>query len=167
MQETIDPVSVLVTDAKNELQQRSERLLHLFSLVPDDKRDWSPSSTSRTSSQIVAHCAVVFKFVEDAITGKLPENPPSVEDFLRVMYETENGIAAHENVTSALKDAVVRLREIIGTVTSENIDAQVNTSFGPMPIRFLVTLAQEQLASHIGQIEYLQTIWGDLDNHMG
>jgi hypothetical protein len=142
-------------------------LLHVFSFIPEEKLNWSPSITSRTSAHIVAHCAAVFEFVEDALAGNLPKDIPSVEDFFKNLSEREGEILANEDVAVMVKGAVAKLSKTMLTVSAENIDSTADTCFGPLPLRFLITLAQEQLAEHTGQIKYLQTIWGDMDNHLG
>jgi hypothetical protein len=34
-----------------------------------------------------------------------------------------------------------------------------------VPVRFWLAQGSEHMAGHAGQLQYLQTIWGDLDNH--
>jgi hypothetical protein len=166
MSESADQVSQLVANAQAQLKRRSERLLHLFSFVTDDKLDWAPSATARSSIRIVAHCANVCEFSAKGITGKLPEQMPSVEDFFKVQTEVEKGVTTRENAIAFLNEGVASLNEALASVTLENIDSMINSPFGLLPMRFWISLGEDQLASHTGQIEYLQTIWGDMDSHM-
>lgn len=165
MQESPSSISQIVTNAQSELKRRSERMLHVFSFVPSDKLNWSPSPTSKSSVRIVAHCAVVCKFVADAITERLPEERPMTEDFFKAQAEAEQELVEHADVAVAFKKAIAELDEALSSITPDTIDLMVERTFRPMPMRFLLTLGQEQLATHTGQIEYLQTIWGDMDNH--
>ena len=51
-------------------------------------------------------------------------------------------------------------------MTAERFATSPNSPFGPMPMAFWVNLPGMHMGSHASQIDYLQTIWGDLVDHM-
>ena len=165
MQESADRVSELMENAASDLKKRSERMLYSFSFVPADKLNWSPSATSRSSARIVAHCALVCQLVAEALTRKPEESMPSAEEFFKNFRESEVQIATSGEAANSLKKAAAELGEAFGMVTAENIDSEVTVPFGVLPMRSVISFAQEQLAGHVGQLDYLQTIWGDVDTH--
>ena len=167
MQQTIDNASEVVADAKSRFERYSERLLHLFSFVPDDKLTWTPSPTAKSSLGIVAHCASVSEFFAKVITRTMPENMASPEEFFKWLADSEAKITTREGAVASVKAATTNLCKAIDTVNAGNIDTAPNSPFGSVPMQFWIHQGGDQLAGHVGQIEYLQTIWGDLDNHMG
>lgn len=165
MQQSIDPISEVVAQAKSDFERSSVRLIHLFSFVPDDKLMWTPSPTAKSSLRIVAHCGFTSKFFADVITGSMPESMPSAEEFLKGLHESEEKIANRVDAIALVKETTEELCNAIDTVNAENFHSPRNSPFGAPPLKFWISQGREQMAGHAGQLEYLQTIWGDLDNH--
>jgi hypothetical protein len=165
MQQTLDPTSEAVAQARSYTERFRARLLHLLSFVPDDKLTWTPSPTAKSSLRIVAHCALTSKFLADVITGSMPESMPSAEEFLKGLHEAEEAITTREGAIALVKENTAELFKAIDTVNAANIDSTPNSPFGAIAMRFWMSHGGDQMAGHAGQLEYLQTIWGDLDNH--
>ena len=153
--------------AKHHAERLSGRLLHLFSFVPDDKLTFTPSPTSRSSLRIVAHCALVNAFLADVITDKVGANAPSPEAFFKNLHDAEAAFTTRESAVALLEENTATLCRAIDTVNAESVGAERNSPFGPLPMPFWMFLGGDQMAGHAGQMEYLQTIWGDGDNHLG
>ena len=166
MQQTIDPTSEIVTQAKSNVERISSRLLHLLSFVPEDKLAWTPSPTSKSVLRIAAHAALVSKRFARLITGTMPEPMPAPDEFFQEFLEEEHAFTTRESVIALVDDSTTELCHALDTVNAANIDSDTNSPFGPMPMRFWVNLSYDHMAGHVGQLEFLQTIWGDLDNHM-
>src|SRR5688572_19015860 len=167
MQQTIDPTSAIVAQAKNYFERFSERLLQLFAFVPDEKLTWTPSPTAKSSLRLVAHCALTSRFYANVITGNLPERMPTPGEFVKDLNEAEEKITTRESAVALVKETTVELCKAMDTVNARNINATPNSPFGPMPMQFWLYDGGDQMAVHGGQVAYLQTIWGDLDNHFG
>ena len=167
MQQTINPISEEVTRAKSNFERFSGRILHLLSFIPDDKLTWKPSPTAKTPLNIVAHCALVSKFCADVITVNMPDSMPSPQEFLKGLHEAEEKVTTRESAIALLNETTAELSKAFDGVNVDNIDSTRNSPFGAIPIRFWISQGGEQMAGHAGQLEYLQTIWGDLDNHLG
>ncbi len=165
MQQLLDPTLEVVAKAKADVRQSSARLLHLLSFVPDDKLDWSPAATSRSSIRIVAHCGVVNAMFAQVITGTLPEEFLSPKQVFAHAVAEEAKFTTREGVVSYVHETTAQLCAAMDTVTTVNIGSAPNSPFGPMPMPFWLSVAGQHALAHSGQLEYLQTIWGDLDPH--
>jgi hypothetical protein len=164
--QTIDPTSETIAQAQANLERISSRMLHLLSFVPDDKLSWAPSPTSKSALRIAAHAALVSQRFAALITESMPDPMPNPEEFFKGFLDEELTFTTRESVVNLTNEATAKLSQALGTVTTECIDSSPNSPFGPVPKRFWIGLTHDHLAGHVGQMEYLQTIWGDLDNHM-
>jgi hypothetical protein len=53
----------------------------------------------------------------------------------------------------------------LGTMTAERFATSPDSPFGAFPMAFWMNLPALHQDSHTAQLEYLQTIWGDLAHH--
>ena len=167
MQATLNPTSEVVAQAKAHVQAGSARLAQLFSHVEDEKLTWSPSESARSALRLVAHCAITNQFFADIISGHLPEQMPSPGEFEADLHAREAQIASREEALDLLSETTSQLCRTIEGVSEETIVSQCRSPFGTLPMAFWLQESGQHLAVHAGQLAYLQTIWGDLDNHMG
>jgi len=167
MQTTLDSTSELVEQIKGNVKRYNQRLLHLLTFVPDDKLTWTPAPTSKSALRIVAHCALTNKFFAQAISGKSPAVLPPAEEFFANLNAAELEYSTRESAIALLEGSACELCTALASVNEETIKLDANSPFGPMPVRFWMDLGVEHTAGHVGQMEYLQTIWGDLDSHFG
>jgi hypothetical protein len=166
MQATIDATSEVAAQAKCLIERHTERLLHLLSFVPDDKLTWAPSDSSRSALRLVAHCGLVSTFFAKVITETMPNPMPSPGEFFGDIGGKEM-VTTREEATALAREGAVTICKALESVSGEGLDSPRNSPFGEFPLRFWVAQSTEHLAGHIGQLEYLQTVWGDLDNHFG
>lgn len=166
MQTTLDPTPEAVAQATGNVERAHTRLVHLLSFVPDDKLTWAPSPSSRSSLRLVAHCAASNAFFTKVIKNGLPQPMPTPEEFFRGLSEGEATVATREEALALLEGTTADLRRAIDALTAIELDATPDSPFGPLPMSFWLEQTGEHLAYHAGQLAYMQTIWGDLDNHL-
>ena len=166
MQTTTDPTTLVVKYVKSQFESINGRLLKQLSFVPDDKLNWSPSSTANSALRIVAHSALTSRVFAKLITDTMPDPMPSPEGFLTALYDDTVNYPTRESVIDLVNATFAELSQALDTITQNNIDAMHNSPFGPIPVRFWTNLTFLHMAGHVGQLEYLQTIWGDRENHM-
>ncbi|MGC4047161.1 MAG: DinB family protein [Armatimonas sp.] len=154
-----------MTRTTADLDRLSARLLHLMSFVPEEKLTWAPSSTARSPLTIAAHCALVNRFFASIITDTMPETMPTPQEFFDGLREGAGKIASREEAVALLEETTVELTSAVSGVHAGTIEALRRSPFGPIPVQFWIEQGPGHLAGHIGQVEYLQTIWGDLDDH--
>lgn len=162
--QTMTPVSELIAQAKMHAERNAAQLLHTFSFVPDDKLNWTPSPTSKSALRIVAHCAVSNHGISRAIRREpSPEMP--FEELLKMMEAEELKITTREQAIQAVNDSLKVVLESLDTVTQEAAGGTANSPFGELPMMFWMFLPGNHMLGHACQVDYLQTIWGDLEFH--
>jgi uncharacterized damage-inducible protein DinB len=143
----------------------THRLKTTFSFVPDDKLDYRPAETCKSAVQIIAHCAISnYNFIS-IIKGEMGDGDPS-ERFAE-SKRREEAITTKAAALEALEASVQAVSDALDTVNDENIGIDIPTPFFTAPMMFWMYLPARHMDNHASQIDYLQTIWGDLDWHMG
>jgi len=135
----------------NNLAKATRHVLATFAAVPDDKLDYKPSDTAKSARENLAHL-----IGGNAHVGSLlgAEMPPVPEDKSRGSL-----VAAFEGGTTALL-------EIVRSMPPERFDESVDFFGRPRSIPTFLLIIEWHLSRHAAQIDYLQTIWGDLEDHM-
>jgi uncharacterized damage-inducible protein DinB len=159
-------METIIAKAQSHLESASKRVIHLLSFVPDDRLTWAPESTARSFLQVVAHIAATNRAISHILSGTMPETMPSPEEFFSSLRASEESITTKESAIASLQETAAELCNAIATVTPENIDSERPNPFGPMSAKAWLDVAYSHIERHIGQLDYLQTLWGDLDNHL-
>jgi hypothetical protein len=156
----------LITSAKRSTKANLRHLLHTFSFVPEDKVNWSPSTTAKSALRIVAHCAVSNGAFAAIIDGE----PMTAETFPEIkakLNEEEKKLATKEAAIDALNGSYTVVISALDRMTPEKAASYVVTPFLKAPMPFFMNLPGMHMGNHAAQIAYLQTCWGDLDPHFG
>ena len=156
----------VVEEAKAEFNRARQRLANDLATTPDDKINWSPSSTSRTPIQVVAHAAMSISGMQGMLEGKpFPfDGPAELDAFSR---QEEKKYTTREAVLAELDKASEGYIVYLDSLTPEQLATNWEMPFGTFPMTSAITFIADHLRNHAGQIEYIQTIYGDLDWHMG
>lgn len=177
----------LITSSKKSAVNGMEQFLKVFSFVPDDKLDWTPARTAKSAMRIAAHTAIYpAVFAQMIRERKLPSD--DIPGFVARMVAAEEGLsrisppptpsprtlhrgegvpgdrrAEMEGVFRKGTDEVVAA---LDTLTPEAIGMSLDSGLGwSMPMTFLMSLPGVHAYTHTGQIDYLQTCWGDQEVH--
>jgi hypothetical protein len=140
-------------------------LLKTFQFVPEDKLKWSPSPTARTPLQIVAHCGVANRAFATVLRG---EPLPLSSDPKEAAAQIRDGgkdTATREAAVKLVEDGTAEVLAALDTVSTERAGSTTHTPFGPLPFSIWMNLPSEHMTGHAHQVNYLQTIWGDAENH--
>lgn len=162
--DTAQNAELLETSA-SKTAASAARLKHLLTFVPDDKLNWSPSSTSRSALGLAAHCGLTSRSFVDLMLGRMPDPMPPMEVFFTELIAAEKTIDSREAANALIDESTEELTAAIRTLTDEQIASSPETPFGPVPMTNLLGLFWLHIDGHIAQLEYLQTTWGDLDLH--
>ena len=156
-----------INQAKEEYFRAKGRMTHALATTPDDKINWSPSATARTPIQLVAHCANATSGIVGMLNGK-PFPFASLAEFDAAMRAEETKFTTREQVLERLEQTSAEYLAWLDTVTPEQIASTVHLPFGPsFPMAVALTFPEHHLSNHIPQMDYVQTIYGDHDWHMG
>ena len=153
-----------IASCKERATEAMDRFLHDLSFVPSDKLTWSPAPTAKSALEIAAHCAGYSgAFASIISVGGFPW---SREEFRGPIQLAIDSITTLEQAETMLRKGIADSIAALGTVKPEQIDAMVDTPQGKTPFKFFLTLPAMHLENHDGQIDYLQTCWGDLEVHL-
>lgn len=127
--------------------------------VPLDKLTWSPSPTSKSALQIAAHVAgFSIGFASVIRAGSFPATG---EEFLAPIHAAIHKIETVHQAEVVLRQGIADTVEALDSVQSDQIERILQTPIGPTPFLFFMTIPSVHLNLHTGQIDYLQTCWGD------
>lgn len=157
----------IISQTKAELVRTKEQMAHALATTPDDRINWSPSPTARTPVQQVAHGANALPGIQGMLTGK-PFPYKSVAEFDAALRAGDREFTGREQVLALLDKNTTEYLAWLDTLTPEQLTSTIQPPFGPsVPMAVAVTFAAYHLRSHIAQIDYIQTIYGDQDWHIG
>lgn len=154
-----------IAEAKQKTEAATARLLATFAHVPEDKLRWSPSSTARTALQIVAHCGASNRAFAAILRGEPLPLPASLEEAMVVIRAGGKDVATREEAVKLVEDSTAEIMTALDTVTADRIETTPQSPFGPMPFAVWMTIPPDHMGGHSRQIDYLQTVWGDIDDH--
>jgi len=153
----------LIGQAKQTLVMSKDRFLRTFSFVPDDKLTWSPSPTAKSALQIAAHVGLSNQGMGGLISGQKFAFG-SMEEMFRFMDGEEKKVQSRDEAVRLIEQGTNTALAALDTVTPERLAGDAGLPM-PMPLSQFVMLLGAHVASHAAQIDYLQTTWGDRENH--
>lgn len=155
----------IISQAKAEFVRAKDRIAHALATTPEGKINWSPSPTARTPVQLVAHGAMAIAGIQGMLVGKpFPyANPAEMDAALRL---AEKEFTTREQALELLERNSAEYVTWLDSVTPEQIASTVQSPFGPFAMAVAITFAADHLRGHTAQIDYIQTICGDLDWHI-
>lgn len=149
----------LIKSCQLRAQYAKEQFLRNFSHVPDDKLDWSPVPNAKSALQIAAHCAGYSQgFASILRSGTFPA---TTDEFLGPINARIASITTREQAVAVLEQGIEETIAALSELKPEQTDATLDTPIGPTPFIFFMTIPANHLVNHTGQIDYLQTCWGD------
>ena len=136
------------------------RLLRALAATPDDRLKWSPSETSRTPLQLVAHCANSTKWLRSSFAGEaMPQL--STAEFDKIHRENDEPFTSREAVLEYLEEQSELFLEWLGNLSADQLAMNWQSPFGEVPLVVAITFPGRHMDGHLSQLEYLQTIYGD------
>lgn len=155
-----------VTACQTRAREATARLAKTFAFVPDDKLQWSPSKSARSALSILAHCIMGNRMFAKVLRGEpLPAlSTPEQRDAMSRQFEAT--ITQRAEAVRQLEASTADVVAALGTMTAERFATSPNSPFGSFPMPFWMNLPALHQDGHAAQIDYLQTIWGDLEHHM-
>jgi hypothetical protein len=130
--------------------------------VPSDKTQWKPEKKGKSAHEILEHVGGANLAFAALVRGSaLSETATEIKD----RHEIKSASASYHAAVEALKSSATILAESIAAVP----DAQLG-EVRPMPwgemwkMTRLITAPGAHMAYHWGQLCYLQTLWGDMED---
>lgn len=141
---------------------------HALRHVPAERLDWSPSPTARTPLEIAGHAAQAVRNMLGNMKGETfsVPTPDAAEELFR---EEDKRYRNLETVRDMLQRNGDEYLSWLDTVSEEELERVVPMPFGlpEMRVRDTVVFMAMHMNMHVAQIQYIQTIYGDRDWHLG
>ncbi len=159
-------VDAMIAECKETARWGMEHFLMLLKHVPDDRLDWTPGPGTKSAMRIAAHTAVTAgNFAQMMRDRRLPmgdEIPPMMARTL----EAELALTDRAEMEKVFRRNTDEVLAALESLSAEDIQITLDSGMGwTMPMTFLMRLPGLHAAMHIGQIDYLQTCWGDQEIH--
>ncbi|MEQ1821122.1 MAG: DinB family protein [Fimbriimonadaceae bacterium] len=158
----------LIESAKREAKSGMEFFLRNFSYVPDDRLSWTPTPTSKSAIRVAAHTALYAgRFARMIRDRKLPV-PENLDEWVKQQEAEEAVITSRTDMEQIFRAGTQEVLEALDTLTPEDVDSSLDSGQGwSMPMTQLMALPGWHATLHAGQIDYLQTCWGDQQIYVG
>jgi len=143
-----------------------DSLFRTVRAMPEDKLNWKPAETSRSALDQLQECAqAVQMFIAMVKDHKAPDFSPELYEKAKEVRKQWDTVDKCEKVFWENTNAFIAA---IRDVRDEDLGIQITIPFGK---GWVATLAEVMnfhvwnLTYHVGQINYIQTLYGDMDMH--
>jgi hypothetical protein len=148
--------------------QAQDGLAHALNTTPDDRLKWSPSPTARTPLQAAGHAAAAIAYMLGNMTGETfaVATPEEAE---RLFRELDKEFTSKEQVMELLEKNSSAYLNWLDAATPQVLNSTMILPFGmgAIPVHAGMEFMPLHVKWHTAQINYIQTIYGDLDWHLG
>jgi hypothetical protein len=133
-----------------------------FLAMPDDKQVWKPLDQGRSALDQIAECAVINAWSAQLLRDRVVP-PLDGEAFGKACSELDTG----DKAVAALRANTESLASAIESVPDDALEVELQFPWDEKPC----TLAEAMLTAywnltyHIGQTNYIQTLYGDQEMH--
>ncbi len=133
-------------------------LVYTIDRTPDDRLVWKPCETARSALEVAAECAVVTGVWSEILaSGVCPEPDRYFEIFSRI-----DAISTREQVVLALEQETSRLASVLRAIPDERLSDNLTVFWGESgPILYWLHWVAIHNSYHVGQICYIQRLYGD------
>ena len=137
-------------------------LARSFQAMPPDKQTWKPLDQGRSALSQIQECAGINFWTAQMLRDRAV--PPMEEGWmqqLQAQYDTsEKAVAGLQAATDALVAA-------IEAFLADHLEDTLTLPWDPTPTTMaeVMLLAYWNMVYHIGQISYIQTLYGDREMH--
>jgi hypothetical protein len=140
-----------------QVKDAHHHLLVALKYTPDDRLDWVPMGKAKTPREIAVECAMVYKGVVSLIRGGTIDAPAQ---------EMEPGDqATREGLLKLLDDSLQEFVAAAEGLTQEQLGEKRQAPWAEDTVAGLLGKTQFHTIWHVGQLNYIQALWGDADMH--
>jgi hypothetical protein len=146
---------------KSEIDRAGASVFARAKKVPADKLEWSPLDHGRSVMNLVQECALCPSWTVDVLKTKKFESDPNES-----MAEYEAARAAITDLDSAeaaFNKNVADLKAAIDGFPEGEMLEEITIPWGTFSYADLMFVPAWNCHYHVGQINYIQTLYGDKD----
>ncbi|HLK16703.1 MAG TPA: DinB family protein [Fimbriimonadaceae bacterium] len=130
-------------------------LLAAYERTTPEKRGWQPEG-GRSARNVLAECAIMTDGLADIVqTGKMPEF--DMDKF----HADLAALDTDEKAISALKAGTDKLVKVIKALPDDKLSVLIESPWGTYTTAAWAHHVTTHNAYHEGQINYIQTLYGD------
>ena len=126
--------------------------------VPKEKWSWKPSKTARSAFDVFNHATMSLTMMADVLNGKQI-------DFEEMESSKPAAVADYAAAKKEFEKAWKTFAAASGKLTASGLKKSVAMPWGKRTFEELVSDTHGELMYPFAQMQYLQTIWGDMENH--
>ncbi len=148
-------------------QQGKDSLESTFAAVPDDKVTWRPAENSRSALDAFSDAAQTMYFTAKLVESKGEDKPPMNREFF-MQLRAERAQWTRQEALTQFELGWSRFKGALEPLTDEQLAMPVTMPIrGGMtaPLAIWVMMVYRTCISRFAQINYIQTMYGDLDSH--
>lgn len=151
-----------VDTARANFLQAKSRLITLLETTADDKLNWAPSETARSPIRVAAHASQVVHDITEMLDGRTFAIPTTEE--AEVFFAArEKPFSTREEVFELLEKNSAEFLAWLENLTPQTLEGSMTLPFGlgSIPMSHGITVQALHMNDHVGQLAYIQTIYGD------
>jgi len=157
-----------VTMCQQSAVDGMEMFLRNFARVPDDRLKWTPAPTAKSALRIGAHTALYAARFAHMIREKALPQPDNLEVWLAERETEERQIEDRVQVERVFRAGTDEVVAALAGLTPADIARILESGQGwSLPMTHLMRLPGWHATLHTGQIDFLQTCWGDMQVYVG
>ncbi len=146
-------------------QQGKDSLERTFAAVPDDKISWKPAEGANSALDLFGETAQTFRMIAGLIESK-GEAKPSREMFAQ--FRAERASWTRQDALTHMETEFSRFKAGLESLTEDDLNIPVTLAMGggmTAPMAMWIMMAYRSTISRFAQINYIQTLYGDLESH--
>jgi hypothetical protein len=156
-------VPVTPETAVQLIREATNALVRTARAMPEDKAAWSPLDQGRTALNQIAECGQLSRYTVHVLTHR--EMPPlDMEAYARAVAEQDT----LDKAIAFLQSGVDELVAAIEVFPESELGQTVTLPFGPgitKTMDEMMVMTYWNMTYHLGQINYIQTLYGDKQMH--
>ncbi|HZT41420.1 MAG TPA: hypothetical protein VFA07_04495 [Chthonomonadaceae bacterium] len=133
-----------------------------FQAMPPDKQTWKPLDAGRSALSQIQECAGINLWAAQMLRDRAV--PPIDESWMQQMQSQDD---TPEKAVAGLQAGTDALVAAIEAFPAEHLEDTLVLPWDPTPTSMaeVMMLAYWNMVYHIGQINYIQTLYGDQEMH--
>lgn len=144
----------------DETKRAAEGLIHQATRM-GDKSIWKPMDEGRTALDQVAECALISGAMVEVIKNyKMPDFTPEMME----QFAADKNALDLESAVALLRENTEKLCDVIRAVPDEKLTDEMKFwGSEPWSVVSVLNYHNWNVTYHIGQVNYIQTLYGDKD----
>lgn len=141
-------------------RETAETLCYVARATPPERRGWRPLENGRSILEQVVECSVANQKWTQILRTRIWASY-SEERWQHALSELDT----LEKATARLRETAQALAEAIEAIPDGEMDQSIDAPWGPYSLARCCVHAYWNMVYHEGQINYVQTLYGDFEEH--